>query len=187
MSQDVLDERNIGFDTSNSEFIESSIEFLDGLLVSSAFGNNLGQERIVVWRDDHALMTLSIESDTQTTWGSENTDSSRIWLEAFFGVFGGDSTLDSISTGINALLLDTQFLEGCTSSDQNLCLDDINTSGFFSDGVLNLNSWVDFDEVESTAVVFKQEFNRTSIFIINMFTELDGRFEHLLAELWIDS
>lgn len=154
MGQDILDERNVGLDTSDSELIESSVKLLDRLFISSAFGNDLGEERVVVWRNDHTLMALSIESDTQTTWGSENTDSSSIWLEPFFRVFGCNSTLNSISTRIDPLLLDAQFLEGCTSSNQDLGLDDIDSGGFFRDGVFDLDSWVDFDEVEGTSVVF---------------------------------
>src|SRR5699024_5295977 len=59
-------------------------------------------------------------------------------------------------------LTQSEFLASC---DADLFLDQINTGDHFSDGVLDLNAGVHFNEEE--LAVFIQEFERTGTTVIN--------------------
>ena len=46
-----------------------------------------------------------------------------------------------------------------------LRLDDVNPGDFFSDGMLDLNTWIDFDEIKRPGVNIHQELDSSSTHI----------------------
>lgn len=69
-----------------------------------------------------------------------------------------------------------KVLEGSTSSNHDLGLNDINSGNFFCDCVLNLDSWINFYKIEGAAIFLNQKFYGTGIDITNMFTESHSAF-----------
>ena len=58
--------------------------------------------------------------------------------------------------------------------NENLGFDDINPRDFFGNGVFNLDSRIDFDEVEVVLLRVKQEFHGSGIFIADRAADLEG-------------
>jgi hypothetical protein len=89
----------------------------------------------------------SIETDTVTTSRSVNLNLSGIWCEALCWIFCSDTALEGKAACGDVVLGQTELLKRCTSSNLDLCGNDVDTSDFLSDGVLDLDTRVDFDEV----------------------------------------
>ena len=98
-------------------------------------------------------MPHPVKSDTRATRRSVNSDSPCVWLESLLWVLCGDSALDSMASGMDFFLLDSYILKGCSTSDKNLSLNNVNSANFLSDGMLDLNSWVHLYKVEFGAIV----------------------------------
>jgi hypothetical protein len=53
------------------------------------------------------------------------------------------------ATDGDAILCKAELLQRCTCGNLDLCGHDIDTRDLFCDGVLDLDTWVNFDEVVS--------------------------------------
>lgn len=129
-------------------------------------------------------MAHTINSYTQTTWSSIDLNTTRVWLESLFGIFSSHTALDSMTLADYIFLSHAQVFECSSTSYHNLSLNDIDTGDFLSDCVLDLDSWIDLDEIESTAIFLNQKFYGTSIDIADMFAESHGALPNLLANGW---
>jgi len=104
----------------------------------------------------------TVEANTITTSGSIYFNLTGIRLEAPGGILSRDPTLDCKTAGRDAVLSKTKLLQRCTSSNLNLCSNNINTCDLFRDGVLDLNSGVDLNKVVSVLLI-DQELCGTGI------------------------
>lgn len=173
MRNELFNKRYVSFHTSYSEFIQRPVEFLTSSFECSCIANNLTEERIIVRRYNSTLMTHSINSDTETSWSSINSNTSSIWLEAFLWIFSRDSALDSMSIALHIFLLHFQILEGRTTSNHDLLLNDIDTCYLLCNCMFNLDSWIYFNKVKCASIFFNQKFNGTRINIPNMLSKSD--------------
>ncbi|KAH3685054.1 hypothetical protein WICPIJ_003991 [Wickerhamomyces pijperi] len=64
-------------------------------------------------------------------------------------------------------------LQRGTSGNLDLSSNDINTGDFFSDGVFDLDTWVDLDEVVSVLIV-NQEFSSTGVSVVGSLGQFDS-------------
>lgn len=80
----------------------------------------------------------TIKTDTITTSGAVDFNFTSIGLEILGGVFSGDTALDCITAGRDAILCETELFERSASSNLDLSGYKINTGNFLGDGVLDL-------------------------------------------------
>lgn len=132
--------------------------------------------------DSTGITVTSVQTDTVTTRRAVNLDLASIRLEALGGILGSDSALDSETTGGNAVLGKTELAKSSTSSDLDLSSDNVDTSDLLSDGVLDLDTRVDLDEVVAVLLV-NQELSSTGIAVTGGLGQSHSISENVVADL----
>lgn len=127
----------------------------------------------------------SIQSDTVTTCGTVHFDLSSVGLETSCGVFSGDTALDGETSAVDVLLSQAELLEGDTRSDLDLGSDNVDTGDLFGDGVLDLDTGVDLNEVVSAKLV-DEELGRTGVTVADATSELEGIAEDSLTDGFVE-
>ena len=102
--------------------------------------------------------------------------------ETVLGIFCGDTTFNGHTAKVDLLL---RKREGQTSGNTELLLHKVKTCTPLRHGVLNLNTRVDFQEIE-VAIWPQQKFGRTCIDIVNSPYQVHRRRCDLLAQGWIE-
>src|SRR5699024_12761255 len=90
-----------------------------------------------------------------------------IWL------FGGNAALQRTAIDSDRFLAQSQIFQGCASCNLHLRCHDVNTSDLFGHGVLDLHTWVHFDEHMVSAFI-DQELDGASTFVFDVLTEVHG-------------
>src|SRR5690242_1362678 len=85
--------------------------------------------------------------NTVTASGTVDLDLASVRSELLRGVFCGDTALEGETASGDVVLGQTELLKGRTSSNLDLSSDNVDTSDLLCDGVLNLDTWVDFNKV----------------------------------------
>lgn len=85
--------------------------------------------------------------NTVTASGTVDLDLASVRSELLGGVFCGDTALEGETASGDVVLGQTELLKGRTSSNLDLSSDDVDTSDLLCDGVLNLDTGVDFNKV----------------------------------------
>lgn len=174
VSEKTDQEGNVGFDTSNTELDQRTEHLPPSNLISSTANGTLDKQRIVMRSDLRTSITRArVQSDTITTSRSVDFNLTSVRLEVGCGILSGDTTLDSKSSPVDVLLGQTKLLEGYTSSNLNLSSDDVNTGDLFGNGVLDLDTRVDLNEVVAVLLV-DEEFGCTGVTVLDSFREFEG-------------
>ena len=100
-------------------------------------------------------------------------------------IFSRDSTLDGETSSMNVFLGKTELFKGDTSSNLDLGSNDIDTSDFLGDSVLDLDSGVDLDKVMS-ALLVDQEFGSTGISVLDGSSELESIVKDSLSDRLVE-
>jgi len=85
---------------------------------------------------------------------------------------------------VNVFLGQTELFKSDTSSNLDLSSNDIDTGNLFSDGVLDLDSGVDFDKVVS-ALLINEELGRTGVSVFDGSCELEGIVKDSLSDRFV--
>lgn len=174
VSEKTDQEGNVGLDTSNTELDQRTEHLPPSNLISSTANGTLDKQRVVMRSDLRTGITRArVQSDTITTSRSIDLNLTSVRLEVSCGILSGDTTLDSKSSPVDVLLGQTKLLEGYTSSNLNLSSDDVNTGDLFGNGVLDLDTRVDLNEVVAVLLV-DEEFGCTGVTVLDSFRELEG-------------
>ena len=124
ISDDVFEERNVGFYPANPELAEGAIHALAGSGETTTRGGEFHQHRIVVWCDDRACIAGSgVEADAETCGGAVVENAAVIRREVFLRIFRGDTALDGEAVAGNFILgRNGDFFaeKRLTLSDENL-------------------------------------------------------------------
>ena len=137
---------------------------------SLSSSNNFCKKWIIVRRYNHSLIATTIKSYSHTHRWSKHIYSSRVRHKSLFRIFGSNSALNCKSMCLNIFLLHVKILKWSSTSNHNLSLHNIYSSNFFSYCMLNLDSWINFNKVKFTSIIFNQKFNCSSIFIFDRFS-----------------
>lgn len=124
----------------------------------------------------------TVETDTVTASAAVDLNLASIGLEALGGILGGDTALDGETTSGDAVLGETKLLKSSTSGNLDLGSDNVDTCNLLSNGVLNLDTGVDLNEVVAVLLVDK-ELRGTSVAVVNRLGELDGIGQDSVAGL----
>jgi hypothetical protein len=134
----------------------------------------LDKHGIIVRSNDGTSKTVAtVKTDTVATSRSVDLDLASVWPELLSRVLSGNAALDSKSTGRNAVLGQSELRKSGASGNLDLGGDDINTSNFFSNGVLDLDTGINFNEVVSVLLV-DQELRSACIAVVDRLGQLDG-------------
>jgi len=96
-------------------------------------------------------------------------------------ILGRDSTLNGETSSVDVFLGETELFKGDTSSNLDLSSDDIDSSDFLGDSVLDLDSGVDLDKVMS-ALLVDQEFGSTGISVLDGSSKLESIVKDSLSD-----
>mmetsp|Transcript_7802 Transcript_7802/g.13284 ORF Transcript_7802/g.13284 Transcript_7802/m.13284 type:complete len:211 (-) Transcript_7802:766-1398(-) len=99
-------------------------------------------------------------------------NSTSIGSKITFRVLSSDTALDSNATRFDILLLETNFLKGSTTCNTDLSLNNINSSNFFGNSVLDLNTRIDLNKVRPVLAI-DQEFNSSCILVLGCACQLN--------------
>ena len=167
MGKESNEERNVGLDSSNSEFDQCSKHLSSSDLVSGSTDGTLDEQRVIMGSDlSTGISGTSIESNSISSSRSVDLDLTGIRLESLSSILSRDSTLNGESSSVNVFLGETELFKGDTSRNLDLSSDDVDTGNFLGDGVLDLDSRVDFNKVMS-ALLVDQELGSTGISVLD--------------------
>lgn len=186
VSKESDEEGNVGLDTSNSELDESSEHLSSGDLEGGSRDGTLDEQRVVVGSDLRSSVSRrSIESNTVTTSRSVDLDFSSVRLEAGGRVLSGQSRLNGESSSVDVLLSQAKLGEGDTGRDLDLGSDNVDTGDLLGDGVLNLDTRVDLDEVVS-ALLVDQELGSTGVSVFDVSSKSEGIVQNSLSDVLVE-
>jgi hypothetical protein len=166
------EERNVGLDTTDAELNQSSQHLAPGDFVGGTVASALDQHGVVIWGNDSASETIAtIETDTVTTSRAVDLNLASIWAELLCRILSGDTALNGETASGDAILGETKLWQGGASSNLDLGGNDINAGDLLSDSVLDLNTWVNLNEVVAVLLV-NQELSGTSVAVVDRLGEL---------------
>src|SRR6266850_5756226 len=155
------------------EHLERALHTPYGLGPVAPFDDQLGNHRIVVWRNDGVRVCRRIHTDSRASWRLERRDSSRRRHERH-RVLGVDPALNSMPGRNDRAGGVLHFFSG---GNANLGLDQVHSRDQFRHRMLHLNARVHLNEVHR-AVLIHQELDGPRIGVANFFQ----RFHHLAAQ-----
>ena len=183
VSEERSQEGNVGLDSADSELDEGTEDLSPGNLEGRAVASALDQHGVVMGSDDGTGETVTtVKTDSVTASRSVDLNLSGVGLEVLAGVLGGDTALDGISTGGDAVLGKTELLKGGASGDLDLSGNDIDTGNLLGDGVLDLDSGVDLDEVVAVLLV-DQELGGTGVAVPDRLGQAHGIGKDSLSDV----
>eukprot|EP00732_Lithocolla_globosa_P000983 Lithocolla_globosa_v1_NODE_407_length_4133_cov_91.104463.p4 type:complete len:133 gc:universal NODE_407_length_4133_cov_91.104463:2760-3158(+) len=127
---------------------------------------HLDQQRIKVGRDGHSCRRGRVQTDARSTWATVDLQFAGIRTEFALRILSGDANLDGHSMLSNLALLQVQIGQTHSRSNTNLRLDNIDPSNLLCNGVFNLHTRVNFNEV--IGIFRHQKLHSTGIAVINL-------------------
>ena len=178
MLQDVVQKGHICLNSTDSKFSQCPAHFSTRAVQSSTNCRYLDQHGIEKWRYGHPLInTPSIKSNTQSGGTSISSNHTIIRFEIVARILGGYPTLQCIARNhYGSLVLDLNLLIGklIPTRYKQLGLDQVYIGNHFGHRMLNLNSWVYFNKIDTT-VIIHQKFYRSYIIIVYGPTNIYGK------------
>lgn len=162
--------RDGGFDTFNYKFVEGAGHNVYSFGAVFAIRDEFADHRVIVGRDGVAGVDVRFKANASAAGGVKHFDSAGGGAEFVRGIFGVDAAFNGVS-GVADFALGEA--EGFAGGEEDLEFDEVSASDFFSDGMFNLDAFVDFKEVE-VAFVINNEFNSAGVGVLGQFAELDG-------------
>ena len=96
-------------------------------------------------------------------------DAAVVGDELILRILGGDPALDGAAADANLVLgrhPTVRFAEPRALGDADLSFDEVDTGDLFGHRVLDLNPWVDLDEVEAPGIDVEQELDRARVSVL---------------------
>ena len=174
MEQDAAHKIDITAHTEEDGSLERGVQTAERLVAGGAMRADFGDQRIVVGRDTIARRDASIYPHAIALRRTPERDLARLWEEASRRVFGIDARLDRVAAERYLLLRQWQRMP---LGHQDLPADEIEASDQFGDGMLHLESRVDFEEVEG-AVTVHDELDGARAGIAERASDGDGGLAH---------
>ena len=184
---DVLKEGDVGLHSANTEFAEGTVHALAGGFEVASHGGELHQHGVIVRSDDGSGVAVAgVEADAVTRSRTVVGNAAVVGCEAFFGIFGGDTALDSEAIAWNVGLRgdsDGGLVKFFALGDENLGTDKVNSGDTFGYGVFNLNAGVHFDEEPLLGIHVVEEFHGSGIVVSDIAGEASRRFAEFFTEV----
>ena len=109
--------------------------------------------------------------------------------EVIGGIFGRHATLNGVAAGLYGRLRaqpDLWIIARHSLGDQQLAFHDVDAGHLLGDRVLDLNSRIDFDEIEVVCVAVDQKLDRPGVFILHGLSYAQRRIADLIPQAGIE-
>ena len=143
------------FDTGDHGFVQGRLHATDSVLAISTPNQQLGQQGIKAARHFVSRMSVRVAADAKPAREMTLPKSTRTGNK-FPRILSVQTALDGMTPPGDVLLIHRQRLALCYTDSK---FHEVVAGDEFGDRVLNLNAWVDLEEVEIT-VGISQEFER---------------------------
>src|ERR1700761_1762914 len=153
VSQDLFVQGDAGVNALDDKHIEGAAHALNGLGAVSAVRNQLGDERIVVGRDDAVGISRRVYADTDAAWKIQSGDAAGGGRKGF-GMLGVDAALDGMPTEGDGRSDDIG--QAFTGGDADLSLDKVEAGDELGDRMLHLDAGVYFDEIKILVFIHQE-------------------------------
>ena len=182
VGEDALVQRERGLDALDDEHLQGPAHAGDGFGAVASANDELGDQRIVVGRDDGIGMSGGVHAHAGAAGNLECGDAAGRRDEGL-GVFGIDAALDGVAAEVHRSGGVFEFL---ARGDADLGLDQVHVGDHLGDRMLDLNTRVHFDEVERAVIVHK-EFDGAGVGVADFLQRLDDLAAEFRAALGIES
>ncbi len=150
---ELIQEAQVGYDAPDPEFPQRAMHARNGFFGGRRPGGDLHQQRVIGAGDDCAgVGSAGIQPHTKARGAAIRRDAAIVRNEVVFRILGGDPALQRMGIDPDLVLgghATFRRTDPGAAGDPDLCLHEVDARGTFSDGVLNLDARIDFDEVET--------------------------------------
>ena len=133
--------RDGGFDAFNHKFVKSAGHNVHGFGAVFAISDEFANHRVIVGRDGVTGVDMRFKANASAAGCVKHFNSARGGTKAIKRVFGVDAAFDGMSGMADFALGEA---DGFAGGDEDLEFDEVSASDFFSDGMLDLDAFVDF-------------------------------------------
>src|SRR6267142_5210639 len=158
---------NGGLDALDDEHLQRALHAADGLGAIAAFDDELGDQRIVVWRNDRVGVGGGVHADARATRRLKRGDAPRRGDKSA-GILGVDAAFDGVAGGNNRAGRTFHLFPG---GNADLGLDQVHSRHKLGHRMLDLNARVHLDEIERS-VLIHQKFDGSGIGIADVLQRL---------------
>ena len=144
--------------------------------------NGRRNQRELTSDDSAGKAIATIETHAIATGRAVDLNLARVGAELLGRVLGGESALNSKAARGDAVLRQSQLSQRGASGDLNLSGDDVDAGDLLGDGVLDLDTRVDFDEVVAVLLI-DEELRSASIAVVDSLGQPDGISQDGIASL----
>ena len=183
VGEHIEDEGDVGLDTTDAALLKDALHTGDSLGEVGTTGGVLDKHGVVVGGDGKAGVANAIHTDAATGGMAVDGNGAGVGSKVLLRILGGHTALDGNATGANVLLLETDFVKGGTGSNAKLGLDNVNSGNLLGDGVLDLDTGVDLNEVGLHVGGIDQELDGTSILVVGTGGQIASVLVQLLAKV----
>ncbi len=182
----VFKEGQVSRNTANTEFAKGPVHAIHRFTRGAAPCGDLFKHTVIE-RCDHrpGIGRAAIKTNAKAVCTTIHLDDPVIGDKVVFRVFGGDTALKRMITQLDLVLPgDTGFgreADAPTLRDQDLCLDQIKAGHAFGDGVFDLNTGIDLDEIKLGCVNIHKELDRPGIDVVGRLAKADRCITDFLA------
>ena len=190
VQDDVLEERDVGLDSADSELRERPVHAVHGDLVRLAGGDHLHEHRVVEGRDHRARIAhAAVEPDAEAAGRAVGEDLAVVGGELVLRILGGHPALDGVAVARHLILHRHAHLLGVQRvalGDEDLRPDQVEAGDDLGDRVLHLDARVHLDEEPLVPLEIVQELHRARIVVADLTGQARGRvaefLDHVLGQ-----
>src|SRR5262245_24943417 len=153
----------------------------DGSFARAAVDDDFGDQRVVIRRDEIAVVDRCVDADAGAGRQIQRRDAARARGEGD-GVFGVDAAFDGVADEDQLVLCLIQLFSG---GDADLGGDQVVDRDHLGDRMFNLDARVHLHEIEA-AVLVEQKFDGAGVAVADPLAGVYGDTAHLLAQLVAD-
>ena len=178
IGDDILQKRNIRFDTADPEFAQSPVHALQGQFKITAKSGDFDQQRIVKGRDDGTGVThAAVQPHPMTAGGAVGQNPAIIGRKFIFRVLACNAALHGAAHSRYFGLrrqIDLLAVERAALGGENLRAHQVNSGDDFRNGVFNLDARIDLDEIPQVLVEIIEKFDGACVVVFDRAGQADG-------------
>ena len=183
VGQHIEDEGDVGLDTTDAALLKDALHTSESLGKVGTTGGVLDKHGIVVGGDGKPRVADTVHTDATASRVTVDGDGTSVGGKVLLGILGGNTALNGNTTGANVLLDQTNLVEGGAGSNAKLGLDNVHAGDLLRDGVLDLDTGVDLNEVGLHVSGIDKEFDGASVLVIGTGGQITGILVQLLAQV----
>ncbi len=178
-AEDAAEEAGVGFDAGDGVFVEGAAEAGDGFFAGVAPGDEFAEKGIVFVGNGPAFVDTFVEANAGTAGGVAGKDFSWRGEEIVVRILGVEANFHGVATRRNGFPFEGETVAG---RDGDLKFDEIEPGNLLGDGMLDLQTRVDFEEIEIEMRV-DEKFHGAGVDVTAGARESHRGITHFFAQL----